>query len=209
MRGIAVNLAMAHALFEESLLLWKELGDRKAVARALSNLAIVVNSQGDYSRARELYAECLAIFEALGDRTGVAWSLNHQGDAAREQGDWRTARTFVPAGAWDFSGPGRSLGDRRNAGGFRNAGARAARLRDGAVFASRKLDYVSRPGAQARDRAFAGMFCVHGGGTAKCGAVVKAGGGGGGVTFDDWRALDACGTREIGNDIGSSAAGVD
>ena len=80
------GLAVAHALFEESLALWKEWGgDQKAVARSLSNLASVAKSQGDYVRARSLYAECLAIFQGLGDRTGVGWSLNSQGDVARDQ----------------------------------------------------------------------------------------------------------------------------
>jgi tetratricopeptide (TPR) repeat protein len=81
-------------LFEESLLLWRELGDLKAVARALSNLANVVKLQGDYDRARSLYAECLSIFRGLGDRTGVGWSLNYQGDAARDQGDFASARSL-------------------------------------------------------------------------------------------------------------------
>ena len=95
-------------------------------------------------RGRELFtASASRYFAALGDRTGVAWSLNHQGDAAREQGDVADGAEFVPAGLDDFSGARRPLGDRRDAGGSGNAGARAGRLRDGAVFVSRKLDYVS------------------------------------------------------------------
>jgi tetratricopeptide (TPR) repeat protein len=84
------------------------LGDLKAVARSLSNLANVVTLQGDYSRARSLYAECLSIFRGLGDRTGVAWSLNHQGDVAREQGDSAAAWTLYEQGLAIF----RELGDR-------------------------------------------------------------------------------------------------
>ena len=49
-------------LFEESLAVWRELGDQRAVARALSNLANIVALKGDYTRARALYAEALAIF---------------------------------------------------------------------------------------------------------------------------------------------------
>jgi tetratricopeptide (TPR) repeat protein len=93
---------------EQSLLVWKELGDQKAVARSLSNLANVVTSHGDYARARALYAECLAIFRELGDRTGIAWSLNHQGDAARDQGDSAAARELYQQGLAIF----RELGDR-------------------------------------------------------------------------------------------------
>ena len=64
--GTGATSAVAHALFEESLALWRELGDQKAVARSLSNLANVVKSQGDYARARALHAECLAIFTGTG-----------------------------------------------------------------------------------------------------------------------------------------------
>ena len=61
------DVAVARALFEESLVLWRELGDQKAVARALSNLANVVKLQGDYDRARALlYTECLSIFRGTG-----------------------------------------------------------------------------------------------------------------------------------------------
>jgi tetratricopeptide (TPR) repeat protein len=84
------------------------LGDQKAVARALSNLANVVTLQGDYARARSLYTECLALFRQLGDRTGIAWSLNHQGDAAREQSDSPAARELYEQGLAIF----RELGDR-------------------------------------------------------------------------------------------------
>jgi len=78
----------------KSLAVWRELGDRQAQARTLSNLASAVKLQGDYRCARSLYEECLAIFQELNDRTGVAWSLNYQGDVAREQGDWEDARAL-------------------------------------------------------------------------------------------------------------------
>ena len=70
------------------------MGDEKAVARSLSNLASVVKLQGNYALARSLYAECLTIFQGLGDRMGVAWSVNSQGDVARDQGDSAAARAL-------------------------------------------------------------------------------------------------------------------
>ena len=99
---------MAHSLFEESLVQWRELGDLKAVARSLSNLASVVKLQANYSLARSLYGECLSIFRGLGDSTGVAWSLNYQGDVARDQGDTAAARTLYEQSLAIF----RELGDR-------------------------------------------------------------------------------------------------
>jgi hypothetical protein len=77
-RGIAVSLnalavhardrgdiAASRCLFEESLALWRELGDPVAVARSLSNLANIVKLQGDYVHARSLYEGCLSIFREL------------------------------------------------------------------------------------------------------------------------------------------------
>ena len=116
---------MAHALFEESLLLWRELGDRKAVARALSNLAIVVNSQ-EIMRGRAGSMRVSRDFQGLGDRTGVAWSLDHQGDVAREQGDAAAARNLYQQALAIF----RELGDRWGIAGtladLGNSGARTA-----------------------------------------------------------------------------------
>ena len=102
------DIAAAHALFEESLEVWRELGDSRDVARALSNLANVATLQGDHARASSLYEECLAIFQGLGDRTGVAWSLNSQGDVARDRGDTLAARELYGNGLAIF----RELGDR-------------------------------------------------------------------------------------------------
>jgi tetratricopeptide (TPR) repeat protein len=102
------EVAIARALFEEGLVLWRELGNQKAVARALSNLANVLKVQCDYDRAHALHVECLSIFQGLGDQTGVAWSLNYQGDFARDRGDTAAARKLYEQGLGIF----RELGDR-------------------------------------------------------------------------------------------------
>jgi adenylate cyclase len=110
----------ASAVFEESLALCRELGDLKAAARALSNLASVVRLQGDYARARSLYEECAARFADLGDRAGMAWSLDYQGDVAREQGEMETARALYSkslaefralGGPWGIAGTLADLGN--------------------------------------------------------------------------------------------------
>ena len=103
------DLAPAHSLFEENILLWRELGDQKAVARSLSNLANVLKLQGDFARARSLYEECLLIFSGLEDKSGVAWSFNYQGDVACDQGDFGAAQNFYEKGLSIF----REIGDRR------------------------------------------------------------------------------------------------
>src|SRR4029077_12078952 len=102
------DIPNARSLFEESLTVWREVGDPKAVASAVSNLANVVKLQGDNTRARSLYAGGLSIFRGLGDRTGVAWSMNYQGDVARDQGDPAAARALYEESLEIF----RELGDR-------------------------------------------------------------------------------------------------
>ena len=53
------NVALAHSLFQESLTLWRELGDLQAIARALSNLASVLKMQGEYD-SRDHFARSVA-----------------------------------------------------------------------------------------------------------------------------------------------------
>ena len=96
------DLAAARPLLEQSLAVWRGLGDRAVEARSVSNLASVVKLLG------ELYEECLGIFRDLGDRTGMAWSLDNEGDVVREQGDDEAARVLYQESLSTF----RQLGDK-------------------------------------------------------------------------------------------------
>src|SRR5207302_9300116 len=69
--------AMSRSLLEESLSIFKQLGDKQGAAYALNVLAVVVQQQGDYELGRALLEESLAIRRELGDRWGVAQSLNN------------------------------------------------------------------------------------------------------------------------------------
>jgi tetratricopeptide (TPR) repeat protein len=114
------DLPASRALFEESLALWRELHDLRAVARALSNLANVVKLQSDFSYAGVLNQECLMIFSKLGDGAGYAWALNHLGDVTRDQGDSVAARILYEQSLASFRelndswGIGGSLADLGN-----------------------------------------------------------------------------------------------
>jgi predicted ATPase/DNA-binding SARP family transcriptional activator/Tfp pilus assembly protein PilF len=81
----------ARALFEQSLALSRELGDRPGMAAALNTLGIVAHQQGNYATARELYAQSLALRRALGDQWGIATLLNNLGIMAHYQGDYEAA----------------------------------------------------------------------------------------------------------------------
>jgi tetratricopeptide (TPR) repeat protein len=84
----------ARRLYEESLHIAEELGDRAGVARVLHNLGVLAQQQGDYGRAWQFYEESLRIAEELGDRAGVAQTLHGLGNLAYLQGDYGQARQF-------------------------------------------------------------------------------------------------------------------
>jgi tetratricopeptide (TPR) repeat protein len=81
----------ARALHEEALALFRELGDKRAIAISLINLGNVAKHQGEFGRARALHEEALALFRELGDTWGIAISLINLGHVAREQGDYARA----------------------------------------------------------------------------------------------------------------------
>jgi tetratricopeptide (TPR) repeat protein len=84
----------AQALFEESLSLYREIGDERGIAYQLNNLGIVARYQRDYARAVMLYQQSLELQRARGDEVGMAAVLNNLGCAAQDQGDYAAARAF-------------------------------------------------------------------------------------------------------------------
>ncbi|MEO8346217.1 MAG: tetratricopeptide repeat protein [Betaproteobacteria bacterium] len=84
----------ARAMFEASLIIRRELGDRRGIAATLNNLGNVACSQADYPRARALGEESLALLRELGNRSGVAASLSNLGNVAADQGDYAAARVL-------------------------------------------------------------------------------------------------------------------
>jgi predicted ATPase/DNA-binding winged helix-turn-helix (wHTH) protein len=79
---------------EESLAIWRQLGERKGMATTLNNLGAVAWAQGDYASAKALNEECLAIMRELADRNGIARSLCNLGTFAHDQQDDATARVL-------------------------------------------------------------------------------------------------------------------
>jgi predicted ATPase/DNA-binding SARP family transcriptional activator len=85
----------AKALYEESLAIRRELGDRPGIANSLHNLGLVANFQEDYAASRALYEESLAIRREMEDRQGIASSLNNLGNMAYAVGDYGTATLLL------------------------------------------------------------------------------------------------------------------
>jgi predicted ATPase/DNA-binding XRE family transcriptional regulator len=63
---------MARHLLEESVAVWRELGDERGLGYALQHLGLVVSAQGDYGTARLMEEESLGLFQATDDRHGIA-----------------------------------------------------------------------------------------------------------------------------------------
>jgi ATP/maltotriose-dependent transcriptional regulator MalT len=85
-------------LYEESLALFRELGNDASTAGVLGNLGFVVQGQGNYKRAEELFTEALELSRRIDDTLGVVISLNNLGEVAQAQGDYARAREYYEQG---------------------------------------------------------------------------------------------------------------
>jgi predicted ATPase/DNA-binding SARP family transcriptional activator/Tfp pilus assembly protein PilF len=79
---------------EESLALWRELGNRQGIAGVLNNLGNIAQAQGEHAAARTYYEEGLAINREIGNRAWEAINLNNLGIIAQAQGEYAAARTY-------------------------------------------------------------------------------------------------------------------
>ncbi len=92
------NYVRARALFDESMVLYRDQKDTRGCARVLNDLGSVAYHQGDYAGARALYAESLTLQQELDDTVGIANALGNLGNVAFEQGDYMQARTLLEKG---------------------------------------------------------------------------------------------------------------
>ncbi len=84
----------ARPLLEESLALNRQLGDKRAIARSLTYLGLVMRALGDYAGARTVLEESLALGRELGDTAAIASTLNVLGILARSFEDQTAARAL-------------------------------------------------------------------------------------------------------------------
>jgi predicted ATPase/DNA-binding CsgD family transcriptional regulator len=80
---------------EESLSIYRELGDKRGLALLLSGLGVVLFAQKDVITARTRLEESLALAREVGDRWVLAYSLQNLGDAMYRSGDFKSARGFL------------------------------------------------------------------------------------------------------------------
>jgi predicted ATPase/class 3 adenylate cyclase len=81
-------------LFEESLLLFRQVKDQHGITFSLRNLGDLAYVEGNYVSACNYYAESLTLARQRGDQHGVAGSLLSLGRVSFAQGDLSTAWNF-------------------------------------------------------------------------------------------------------------------
>jgi predicted ATPase/transcriptional regulator with XRE-family HTH domain len=81
------NYMQARSHLEQSLVLFRGLGDLWYIAQVVIDLGLVAVYQEDYSSARAWYEEGLTLARTLKDRGLIATALNNLGEVARCQDD--------------------------------------------------------------------------------------------------------------------------
>ena len=89
------RIASSGFQLEESLDIYRELGDGRGTGWALHGLAVIMSQLGDLATARSLCEEALLLSRTAGDRPAVALELHGLGLLAMRQGDEQTARSRV------------------------------------------------------------------------------------------------------------------
>jgi non-specific serine/threonine protein kinase len=84
----------ATSLLEESLEVWRTVGDKKRIASALSTLGVAAQRQGDYEQATARFEEGLPLLREVGEKQWTAIVLSSLGLIALYQGNHQRARAL-------------------------------------------------------------------------------------------------------------------
>src|SRR5919107_1411782 len=88
----------ARSQLEESVTLWRGVGDKQGLAQALRFLSGSFESQGEYALARPLAEESVELFREGEDKFGLAITLSRLGITALAQGDHVAAQAALEEG---------------------------------------------------------------------------------------------------------------
>jgi predicted ATPase/class 3 adenylate cyclase len=102
------GLAQARSLYEESLAIWRDLGDRQEIANGFYTLGRLALDEEDLETASSLIEESLARLTELGNQRGISVALNGLGIIAMHRGDYERARSLYE----QVTAIRRELGDR-------------------------------------------------------------------------------------------------
>ncbi|MFV9631808.1 MAG: tetratricopeptide repeat protein [Methanosarcinales archaeon] len=112
-----IKLLMGYAeesveFFEESLVKWREIGDRKGEGAPLGNLGLAYSYLGQAEKAIEYYGQALEISKEIGDRCGEGTLVGNLGSAYHKLGQVEKAIEYYEQ-ALEIS---KETGDRRGEG---------------------------------------------------------------------------------------------
>jgi DNA-binding SARP family transcriptional activator/predicted ATPase len=82
------NYVEAQLLLKQSVALYQQLGDQRALARCLQELALIASAQGNYTQATLYTEQSLLYSNCLGEKWVIGISLQILADLAIEQGDY-------------------------------------------------------------------------------------------------------------------------
>jgi predicted ATPase len=85
----------AYSLQEESVALWRKVGDRRGLAYALRELAPAAWRQGDLTQALTAIEGSVALFRLVDDKRGLAGAIFWQGYLYYVVGDYERARSIA------------------------------------------------------------------------------------------------------------------
>ncbi len=103
------DYTQARPFLEESLSIWRDLGDKKGTAAALNNQGWLAFQLGDFGAARALSEEALLLNRELGEKRGVAVALFNLGSVALHCSEYPTALSLFE----ESLALRREIGDRR------------------------------------------------------------------------------------------------
>ena len=95
MAGYAGHSEQGEVLCQESLALFRAIGDTKGMGTALFNLAMVAEWSSDFVAARSRYEESMVFSREVGNTNLVAWALDGLAQVAIFQGEYARARLLL------------------------------------------------------------------------------------------------------------------
>jgi non-specific serine/threonine protein kinase len=108
--GMQGDTDQAEIWFEESLALWRKVGDATRVAATIGNLGLVAQNRDDPDTALDRFREAQTLYEVAGDQRGIAISLGARAWLERQKGNDREAVPLLERSIVLF----RELGDDRS-----------------------------------------------------------------------------------------------